>query len=122
MLRFFFGGKKAEEAKVETQREGFIRVLGELNDLIGGLDPKPAVTVDPATGRIELRLPKQLPDEALALPAPKEAKPAPKAEPKPEPKAEAKPEAKPAPKPEAKPEAKAEAKPEATTEKPAAKA
>ena len=50
MLRFLFGAKPAEATKVETQREGFIRLLGELNDLIDGLDPKPAVTkVAPGT-------------------------------------------------------------------------
>ena len=31
---------------------------------------KPKVTIDPATGTVAIELPDQMPDEALALPAP----------------------------------------------------
>lgn len=72
MLRFLFGGRKEDPVEIETMRQSFVRVMGELNELIDGLEPKPAVTIDPASGHVTLRLPKQLPDEALGLPAPEE--------------------------------------------------
>lgn len=71
MFNFLFRRKNGTiEAKKETQRDTVARALGELNAIIATLDPKPAVTVTPETGEISLDLPEQMPDEALALPAP----------------------------------------------------
>lgn len=72
MFRFFFRRHSEDtvEATPETQRETLLRALGEVNEITAEMDPKPAVTVDPATGAISLTLPEQMPDEALALPAP----------------------------------------------------
>lgn len=70
MFKFLFGGKKTPEAVPETDREQFKRLTTDLNALIGTLAVKPKVTLDPATGRIELEEPEQFADEALALPAP----------------------------------------------------
>ncbi len=71
MFKFLFGGKKvSEEAVPETDREQFKRLTTDLNALIDSLPTKPKVTLDPATGRIELEEPEQFADEALALPAP----------------------------------------------------
>jgi hypothetical protein len=69
MLKFLFRGRETN-AVVETQRQRFERIVTELNDAIDGLPVKPRVTLDPVTGHFELHLPEQLPDEALALPAP----------------------------------------------------
>jgi len=69
MLKFLFRGRE-KSAVVETQRQRLERIVTELNDAIDGLPVKPRVTLDPVTGHIELHLPEQLPDEALALPAP----------------------------------------------------
>ncbi|WP_390911217.1 hypothetical protein [Pseudosulfitobacter sp. SM2401] len=54
----------------ETQRETITRALAEVNEVVSGLSVKPMITIDPETGAIELALPDQMPDEALALPAP----------------------------------------------------
>ncbi|WP_095589199.1 hypothetical protein [Actibacterium ureilyticum] len=70
MLKFLFGGRKPAEAKPETQREAFARLVGDLNEAIVALPEKPKFVIDPETGGFELVLPEQLPDEALALPAP----------------------------------------------------
>lgn len=72
MFKFLFRRRadNTVEATPETQRETLLRALGEVNEITARLDPKPAVTVDPATGMISLALPEQLPDEALALPSP----------------------------------------------------
>ncbi|MEJ6389152.1 hypothetical protein [Gymnodinialimonas ulvae] len=70
MFKFLFGGKKTPEAVPETDREQFKRLTTDLNALIDTLAVKPKVTLDPATGRIELEEPEQFADEALALPAP----------------------------------------------------
>lgn len=72
MFRFFFRRRPDDtvEATPETQRETLLRALGEVNEITAAMDPKPAVTIDPATGSISLILPEQMPDEALALPAP----------------------------------------------------
>lgn len=75
MLKFLFGGRKPVEATPETQREAFTRLVGDLNEAIAGLPEKPKFVIDPATGGFELLLPEQLPDEALALPAPEEDAP-----------------------------------------------
>lgn len=73
MLNFIFGRdrKGKAEPRVETQRETATRALDELNGVLAGLDPKPRVGFDPATGAIDVTWPDQMPDEALALPAPK---------------------------------------------------
>lgn len=72
MFRFLFRRKPDATVEVvpETQRETFERALAEVNGLVALMDPKPAVTVDPATGAVTYGLPDQFPDEALALPAP----------------------------------------------------
>ena len=78
MFKFLFRRKDGVETVRETQRQTFERALGEVNEILGQLDPKPRVTVDPEAGTIAFELPEQMPDEALALP-----KPEPKAEPGP---------------------------------------
>ncbi len=70
MFRFLIGGRKNQTPEPEPQRQVFRRLMADLNTAIDELPEKPAVTIDPATGHISLRLPEQLPDEALALPAP----------------------------------------------------
>lgn len=83
MFKFLFRRKADASVEVvpETQRETFERALAEVNGLVALMDPKPAITVDPATGAVSYALPEQFPDEALALPAPEagaqdDAKPA----------------------------------------------
>ena len=63
-------GKFTAAKHVETQRETIERALAEVNSVVAGLAVKPSVTFDPETGEISLTLPDQMPDEALALPAP----------------------------------------------------
>jgi len=70
MFKFLFG-KKSIEAVKETQRETLERAMGEVNAILGAMAVKPKVAVNLETGLIELDLPEQMPDEALALPAPK---------------------------------------------------
>lgn len=79
MFKFLFRRKSDQSVEVtkETQRETLLRAIGEVNEITAKLDDKPAVTVDPNTGAITLTLPEQMPDEALALPAPEEAHPEP---------------------------------------------
>lgn len=72
MFNFLFRRGKIEAVKSETQREAFERALGEINGILAELDPKPTLTFDPVSGEISLALPEQMPDEALALPAPEE--------------------------------------------------
>lgn len=96
MFKFLFGGKKTPEVKPESNRERFDRLVGELNDLIDTLPQKPRVTFDPATGHVLPEAPEQFADEALALPAPDEAKAAAAVEVPAEDKAPAKPQANPA--------------------------
>lgn len=69
MFNFLFRGR-GQKVEVETQRQSFERIISELNAAIDGLSVKPRVTLDPATGHVEFQLPEQMPDEALALPAP----------------------------------------------------
>ncbi|QQA43746.1 hypothetical protein [Pelagovum pacificum] len=83
MFKFLFGRKSDVPQVVrETQRETIERALGEINEITALMDPKPKFVVDGQTGHLELDLPDQLPDEALALPSPAdepetdEAKPA----------------------------------------------
>ncbi|MCO4841704.1 MAG: hypothetical protein KC439_02190 [Yoonia sp.] len=54
----------------ETQRQTIDRALAEVNEVVALMIDKPKVTIDPATGSVTLDLPDQMPDEALALPAP----------------------------------------------------
>jgi len=70
MFNFLFGKKGTVEAVRETQRETLERALGEVNDILALMPEKPPVTVDMASGAISIDLPDQMPDEALALPAP----------------------------------------------------
>jgi len=71
MFKFLkFGRGKKPEAVIETQRQTFERLVGELNEAIAALPEMPAVTVTPVTNEISFALPEQFPDEALALPAP----------------------------------------------------
>ena len=64
------GGVKAV---TENQRQTIERALGEVNEIVALMGDKPKVTIDPATGSVTLSLPDQMPDEALALPAPEPA-------------------------------------------------
>lgn len=72
MFKFLFG-KKSVEAVTETQRETVTRAMGEVNDILGQMAVKPSVAVDLNTGLVTIKLPEQMPDEALALPAPEKA-------------------------------------------------
>lgn len=88
MFKFFqskFGSVKV--APSETNREVFDRALGELNGIVALMADKPKITIDPSTGTVSYDLPEQMPDEALALPAPEAEKEEPAAE-KEEPAAE----------------------------------
>lgn len=58
------------EVVAETQRQTIERALTEVNAVLAMMGEKPKVSFDPATGEIGLELPEQMPDEALALPAP----------------------------------------------------
>ena len=70
MFKFLFGRKGGAEPVKETQRETLERAIGEINEIMAGLTDKPKLTVDMETGGLTLELPEQMPDEALALPAP----------------------------------------------------
>jgi hypothetical protein len=71
MFKFLFRKAKDEvEVVKETQRETISRAMGEVNDILAVMHPKPKVSVNLESGLIELDLPEQMPDEALALPAP----------------------------------------------------
>ncbi|RFP88739.1 hypothetical protein DZK27_07430 [Rhodobacteraceae bacterium 63075] len=62
------GGKGA--AAQESQRQTVARALGEINAVLAGLEEKPVLSYDAENSQIALELPEQMPDEALALPAP----------------------------------------------------
>lgn len=66
-IRSRIGGIKTV---AETQRQTIERALAEVNEVLALMAEKPKVTIDPATGSVTLDLPDQMPDEALALPAP----------------------------------------------------
>ncbi|MFT5007138.1 MAG: hypothetical protein ACJAXK_002103 [Yoonia sp.] len=55
---------------VETQRQTIERALNEVNEVVALMAVKPKIMIDPETGAVALELPDQMPDEALALPAP----------------------------------------------------
>lgn len=71
MFKFLFG-KTDGKAKIETQRDTVTRAVDELNSVLALMADKPVVGIDLNTGLISVELPEQMPDEALALPAPKE--------------------------------------------------
>ena len=60
-------------------RQRFEAAEAKLNAVLSGLTDMPEVSIDSASRTISLTAPKQLPDEALALPAP-DQKEAPKNE------------------------------------------
>ena len=70
MFKFLFS--KAGAKPAETQRETIERALGEVNSVLALMADKAKVSVDLNSGLIEVDLPEQMPDEALALPAPEE--------------------------------------------------
>lgn len=70
----FLMGKTGGKPKVETQRETLTRALEEVNGVLALMADKPVVGLDLNTGQITVDLPDQMPDEALALPAPTEDK------------------------------------------------
>ncbi|MGR3484861.1 MAG: hypothetical protein ACU0BF_05910 [Paracoccaceae bacterium] len=76
MFKFLFrkGDDEAGEPEVvavpETQRQTVHRAVAEINEIIGGMDPKPAVTVEAGPGWLTVTLPEQMPDERPALPEP----------------------------------------------------
>jgi len=69
MFKFLFG-KSGGKAKIEAQRDTVARAIEELNSVLALMADKPVVGVDLNTGLISVTLPEQMPDEALALPAP----------------------------------------------------
>ena len=71
MFKFLFG-KKGSKAVVETQRETVARTVDELNAILALMADKPKIGIDLNTGLLTVDLPEQMPDEALALPAPEE--------------------------------------------------
>lgn len=78
MFKFLFG-KKGGKPAIETQRDTVARALEELNSVLVVMADKPVVGVDLNTGLITVDLPDQMPDEALALPAPEKEAAAPEA-------------------------------------------
>ena len=70
MFKFLLGRGKTKVVQ-ETQRQTFERALGELNEILAGMEEKPVLRLDLTKGQMEADLPEQMPDEALALPAPK---------------------------------------------------
>lgn len=75
MFKFLkFGRGSKSKVVIETQRQTFERLVGELNEAIAALPEMPAVTIDPVSQELSFALPDTFPDEALALPAP-EAEP-----------------------------------------------
>ena len=77
MFKFLkFGRGSKSKVVIETQRQTFERLVGELNEAIAALPEMPAVTINPVTQELSFALPENFPDEALALPAPEaEAEP-----------------------------------------------
>ena len=72
MFKFLFE-KATGKAQIETQRDSVARAVDELNAVLVLMADKPTVGVDLNTGLISIDLPEQMPDEALALPAPDES-------------------------------------------------
>lgn len=69
MFKFLFG-KSGGKAKIEMQRDTVARAVDELNGVLALMADKPVIGVDLNSGLIKVDLPEQMPDEALALPAP----------------------------------------------------
>ncbi len=69
MFKFLFS-KVGGKAKIETQRDTVARAVEDLNSVLALMADKPVVGVDLNSGLITVDLPEQMPDEALALPAP----------------------------------------------------
>jgi len=69
MFKFLIG-KVAGAPVVETQRATVERAVAELNTVLDGMSDKPVVGIDLNSGLLRITLPEQMPDEALALPAP----------------------------------------------------
>lgn len=69
MFKFLLD-KVGGKSKIETQRDTVARSVEELNSVLALMADKPVVGVDLNTGLITVDLPEQMPDEALALPAP----------------------------------------------------
>ena len=65
MLNFLFRGKS--KAKRVSQHETVKTLIEDLNEIIGTMADKPKIVVDPNSGALELQMPDQMPDEALAL-------------------------------------------------------
>ena len=72
MFKFIRSKLGAVAAVKETQRQTLERALAEVNEVVALMADKPKVTFDPVSGGFSLELPDQMPDEALALPAPSE--------------------------------------------------
>ena len=70
MFKFLFGRKGGGTITKETQRQTVERALVEINEIVAAMTEKPRITVDMASGQLAVDLPEQMPDEALALPAP----------------------------------------------------
>lgn len=75
MFKFLFGksATPVPQPVLETQRETLTRALREVNEILVTLTPRAKITVYPDEGTISVTLPDQMPDEALALPAPQRA-------------------------------------------------
>lgn len=69
MFKFLFE-KVGRGAVMESQRDTVVRAVDELNTILALMADKPVVAVDLNSGLITFDLPDQMPDEALALPAP----------------------------------------------------
>ncbi|MEO0357587.1 MAG: hypothetical protein AAF386_04700 [Pseudomonadota bacterium] len=69
MLKFLFGQRDGRAVQ-KSQRDVITSLLADLNTAVMAMPEKPSVTINPNTGEIGLELPDQMPDEALALPAP----------------------------------------------------
>jgi hypothetical protein len=69
MFKFLFD-KVGAKPKIETQRDTVVRTVDELNSVLSLMADKPVMGIDLNTGTLTIELPDQMPDEALALPAP----------------------------------------------------
>lgn len=90
MFKFIKSRLGAVKTVKENQRQTIERALGEVNEIVALMDVKPKIVIDPATGAVSLELPDQMPDEALALPAPEPEKAEPKEDDPKEPEGEEK--------------------------------
>jgi hypothetical protein len=70
MFNFIKARLGGSKTSIETQRQTIKRAMAEVNEIVALLVDKPKVIIDPSVGSITLELPDQIPDEALALPAP----------------------------------------------------